>query len=145
MVQQPGPDNALGQAKFIFPNPHYVFLHDTNHREHFDDKVRTFSSGCIRIEHPMEFARLVLDDPDWDDAAIQSAIETGKTRTVYLNDPLPTFILYWTVDPLTEDGVPRFLPDVYDRDDRILTALDAPFRFVPPDDLPGWLEGQNSP
>lgn len=140
VVQQPGPDNALGQAKFIFPNPHYVFLHDTNHREHFDDKVRTFSSGCIRIEHPMEFARLLLDDPDWDDAAIQSVIETGQTKTVYLNEPLPVFILYWTVDPLTEDGVPRFLPDVYDRDDRIFTALEAPFRFEPPDDLPAWIE-----
>jgi murein L,D-transpeptidase YcbB/YkuD len=61
VVQRPSPDNALGQAKFIFPNPHFVFLHDTNHREHFDDQVRTFSSGCIRIEYPMEFARLVLD------------------------------------------------------------------------------------
>lgn len=140
VVQRPGPDNALGQAKFIFPNPHFVFLHDTNHREHFDDQVRTFSSGCIRIEYPMEFARLVLDDPDWDDAAIQSVIETGQTKTVYLNEPLPVFILYWTVDPLTEDGVPRFLPDVYDRDDRIFTALEAPFRFEPPDDLPAWIE-----
>ena len=140
VVQRPGPDNALGQAKFIFPNPHYVFLHDTNHREHFDDQVRTFSSGCIRIEYPMEFARLVLDDPDWDDAAIQGVIETGQTKTVYLNEPLPVFILYWTVDPLTEDGVPRFLPDVYDRDDRIFTALEAPFQFEPPDDLPEWIE-----
>ena len=145
VVQRPGPDNALGQVKFIFPNPHYVFLHDTNHREHFDDQVRTFSSGCIRIEYPMEFARLVLDDPDWNDAAIQGVIETGQTKTVYLNEPLPVFILYWTVDPLTEDGVPRFLPDVYDRDDRILTALKAPFRFEPPDDLPAWIEEQNDP
>jgi len=145
VVQRPGPDNALGQAKFIFPNPHFVFLHDTNHRDHFDDQVRTFSSGCIRIEYPMEFARLVLDDPDWDDAAIQGVIESGQTKTVYLNEPLPVFILYWTVDPLTEDGVPRFLPDVYDRDDRIFTALEAPFRFEPPDDLPTWIEEQGSP
>jgi len=142
VVQRPGPDNALGQAKFIFPNPHYVFLHDTNHREHFEDQVRTFSSGCIRIEYPMEFARLVLDDPDWNDAAIQGVLDTGQTKTVYLNEPLPVFILYWTVDPLTEDGVPRFLPDVYDRDGRILSALEKPFRFVLPDDLPAWIEGQ---
>jgi len=145
VVQRPGPDNALGQAKFIFPNSHYVFLHDTNHREHFDDKVRTFSSGCIRIEYPMEFARLVLDDPDWDDAAIQGVLDTGQTKTVYLNEPLPVFILYWTVDPLTEDSVPRFLPDVYDRDGKILKALEAPFRFVPPDDIPAWVEGQDAP
>jgi murein L,D-transpeptidase YcbB/YkuD len=144
VVQQPGPDNALGQAKFIFPNPHFVFLHDTNHREHFDDKVRTFSSGCIRIEYPMEFAQLVLDDPDWDDAAIQNVIDSGQTKTVYLNEPLPVMILYWTVNPVTEDGTPEFLPDVYDRDDRILRALEAPFRFVPPEDLPGWIEEENS-
>lgn len=139
VVQQPSPDNALGQVKFIFPNPHFVFLHDTNHREHFDDKVRTFSSGCIRIEYPMEFARLVLDDPDWGDAAIESVIEGGKTKTVYLNEPLPVMILYWTVIPVTEDG-PRFLPDVYDRDGRVLKALEAPFTYAPPEDLPTLLE-----
>jgi murein L,D-transpeptidase YcbB/YkuD len=145
VVQRPSPDNALGQVKFIFPNPHFVFLHDTNHREHFDDEVRTFSSGCIRIEHPMEFARRVLDDPDWDDAAIQSVIDSKKTRTVYLNEPLPVMILYWTLNPITADGTPEFLPDVYDRDDRILTALEAPFKLVLPDDAPDWLEEQDSP
>ena len=143
VVQQPSPDNALGQVKFIFPNPHFVFLHDTNHREHFDDKVRTFSSGCIRIEYPMEFARLVLDDPDWGDAAIESVIEGGKTKTVYLNEPLPVMILYWTVIPVTEDG-PRFLPDVYDRDGRVLKALEAPFTYAPPEDLPTLLEADNA-
>jgi len=143
VVQQPGPDNALGLAKFIFPNPHFVFLHDTNHRDHFDDKVRTFSSGCIRIEYPMEFARLVLDDPDWDDAAIEKVIESGKTKTVYLNEPLPVMIIYWTVIPVTEDG-PRFLPDVYDRDGTVLNAFEAPFRFVPPEDLSTLLEEDNA-
>ena len=144
VVQQPSPDNALGQAKFIFPNPHFVFLHDTNHREHFDDKVRTFSSGCIRIEYPMEFARLVLDDPDWDDVAIQSVLDTGQTKTVYLNEPLKVLILYWTVNPITEDGTPEFLPDVYDRDDRVLQALEAPFRFVAPEDMPAWIAEQDA-
>jgi murein L,D-transpeptidase YcbB/YkuD len=140
VVQRPGPDNALGQVKFIFPNPHFVFLHDTNHREHFDDKVRTFSSGCIRIEHPLEFARLVLNDDQWDDAAIQGVIDSNETKTVYLKEPLPVLILYWTVNPITEKGAPEFLADVYDRDDRVLRALEAPFRVVLPDDMPSWLE-----
>jgi murein L,D-transpeptidase YcbB/YkuD len=87
VVQKPGPDNALGRAKFIFPNPHFVFLHDTNHREHFDDEVRTFSSGCIRIEHPMEFARLVLDDPDWDDEAIHSVIDAKHCTGHSISSP----------------------------------------------------------
>jgi len=144
VVQRPGPDNALGRVKFIFPNPHFVFLHDTNHREHFDDKVRTFSSGCIRIEDPMGFAELVLNDPKWDEAAIQSVLDSKRTRTVYLNEPLPVFILYWTVNPITESGIPEFLPDVYDRDDRILKGLEAPFRYVPPDDAQAWMEGDNA-
>ena len=126
--------------KFIFPNPHYVFLHDTNHREHFDDKVRTFSSGCIRIEHPFEFARLVLNDEKWDDEAIQSVINSKQTKTVYLKDPLPVLVLYWTVNPITEKGSPEFLADVYDRDDDVLRALEAPFRVVQPDNMSSWVE-----
>ena len=140
VVQRPGPDNALGMVKFIFPNPHYVFLHDTNHREHFDDKVRTFSSGCIRIEHPFEFARLVLNDDQWDDAAIEDVVNAKVTKTVYLKEPLPVLVLYWTVNPITEKGVPEFLADVYDRDDRVLKALEAPFRAVLPDNMATWLE-----
>ncbi len=140
VVQRPGGENALGLVKFIFPNPHFVFLHDTNHREHFDDKVRTFSSGCIRIEHPFEFARLVLNDDKWDDAAIQGVVNSSKTKTVYLKEPLPVLVLYWTVNPITEKGVPEFLADVYDRDDRVLKALEAPFRVVLPDNIATWLE-----
>jgi murein L,D-transpeptidase YcbB/YkuD len=144
VVQRPGPQNALGQAKFIFPNPHFVFLHDTNHREHFDDNVRTFSSGCIRIENPMEFARLVLNDPKWDADAIQGVIDSKQTKNINLKEPLPVLILYWTVNPITEDGSLEFLPDVYDRDDRILKALEAPFKFVPPDDFSSRLDELNT-
>jgi murein L,D-transpeptidase YcbB/YkuD len=140
VVQRPGGENALGLVKFIFPNPHFVFLHDTNHREHFDDKVRTFSSGCIRIEHPFEFARLVLNDDKWDDAAIQDVVNSKQTKTVFLKEPLPVLVLYWTVNPITEKGVPVFLADVYDRDDRVLKALEAPFHVVLPDNMPSWLE-----
>jgi murein L,D-transpeptidase YcbB/YkuD len=140
VVQRPGGDNALGLVKFIFPNPHFVFLHDTNHREHFDDKVRTFSSGCIRIENPFEFARLVLNDDKWDAAAIQDIINSKQTKTVYLKEPLPVLVLYWTVNPITEKGAPVFLADVYDRDDNVLKALEAPFRAVLPDNIATWLE-----
>ena len=99
-----------------------------------------FSSGCIRIEHPMEFARLVLNDEEWDDAAIQDVIDSKVTKTVYLKEPLTVLVLYWTVNPITEKGVPEFLADVYDRDDDVLRALEAPFRVVLPDDMPSWLE-----
>ncbi|MEM9302744.1 MAG: L,D-transpeptidase family protein [Pseudomonadota bacterium] len=139
VVQRPGPENALGQVKFIFPNPHFVFLHDTPHKEHFDDQVRTFSSGCIRIEKPFEFARLLLDDPQWTDESIADLIEAGQTKTVYLDEPLPVMVLYWTV-VFGADGEPRFLPDVYDRDGAVLAALDAGFTVVPFDDFPEGLD-----
>jgi len=140
VVQRPGGENALGLVKFIFPNPHFVFLHDTNHREHFDDKVRTFSSGCIRIENPFEFARLVLNDDKWNDAAIQDVVDSEQTKTVFLKEPLPVLVLYWTVDTVTKRGEPEFLADVYDRDDRVLRALNGPFRVVLPDNVPSWME-----
>ena len=122
-----------------------MFLHDTNHPEFFDQEVRTFSSGCIRIEDWVEFAQLVLDDPQWDDAAIQSVVDSGQTRTVYLSEPIPVMILYWTVNPVTDDGTPDFLPDVYDRDGAVLAALEEPFRTVLPEDAERWLEEIGAP
>ncbi len=142
VVQRPGPENALGQVKFIFPNPHFVFLHDTPHKEHFDDQVRTFSSGCIRIQDPFIFAEKVLQDPDWNQASIAALVDTAETKTVYLDRPLPVLILYWTVVPDAKPS-PRFLPDVYDRDDAILKALNAEFQLVLPDDLPAWLNASH--
>ncbi len=138
--QDPGPHNALGLVKFIFPNPHFVFLHDTPHREHFDDDVRTFSSGCIRIENPMEFARLLLDDQEgWHAEKIQATVEAEKTKTVFLSEPLPVLVLYWTLT-VEEEGQARFLQDVYDRDQAVLDALNAPFAISLPSGLPSWAE-----
>lgn len=134
VVQAPGPKNPLGQVKFIFPNKHSVFLHDTNHKEYFVKNIRTLSSGCIRIENPLEFAELVLNDPEWNLLNIQNTVDAKKIKTVYLKQKLPVLILYWTVVP-TDDSGPKFLPDVYERDAAILKELNEPFKFVPPDDL----------
>ena len=82
----------------------------------------------------------MLNDKQWDDAAIQDVVNSNETKTVYLKEPLPVLVLYWTVNPITEKGTPEFLADVYDRDDRVLRALEAPFRVVLPDDMPSWLE-----
>jgi murein L,D-transpeptidase YcbB/YkuD len=136
--QAPGPHNALGLVKFIFPNPHFVFLHDTPHREYFDRDVRTFSSGCIRIENPMEFARLLLEDQEgWSAEKIRATVDAEKTKTVFLSEPLPVLVLYWTLT-VEEEGQSRFLQDVYDRDQAILDALNAPFAFSAPSGLPSW-------
>jgi len=125
--QDPGPNNALGRIKFMFPNPHLVYLHDTPHKALFERSKRTFSSGCIRVERPFVLAELLLDDPKrWSRDQILEAIEGGRTQTVRLPRPVDILLLYWTVE-VSPDGVVEFRPDVYGRDARVLTALDGPF------------------
>jgi murein L,D-transpeptidase YcbB/YkuD len=124
--QEPGPDNALGRVKFIFPNEHFVFLHDTPSRALFDRAERTFSSGCIRVDKPFELAELLLDDAQaWDPAAIRGVVDSGRTRRVNLRKPEPVLILYLTASVL-DDGSVSFPADIYDRDARVLAVLNGP-------------------
>lgn len=126
--QGSGPDNALGRVKINFPNPYFVYLHDTPHKEFFEKEERAFSSGCIRVERPLELAALLLNDPrKWNAAAMGEVIEAGQTRTVRLPKPVPVLLMYWTIDPGTEGRV-VFKRDPYGRDPRLAQALDAPFR-----------------
>ncbi len=131
-VQRPGPNNALGRVKFIFPNEHAVYLHDTPSKPLFDVAERAFSHGCIRVENPFDLAEILLGSDDWDREQIDATIESRETKTVFLAEPLPVLILYWTaeVDP---DGLVHFYNDVYERDQRIATALDAPFTIELPE------------
>jgi murein L,D-transpeptidase YcbB/YkuD len=127
LEQRAGANNLLGRVKFVFPNPFFVFLHDTPQKSLFGAAQRTFSSGCIRVEDPLELAELVLDDPAWTRARLEAEVATGNTRSVHLKAPLPVLVLYWTASVDTRGRV-RFLPDVYERDPRVLAALDAPAR-----------------
>ena len=132
--QEPGPKNALGEIKFIFPNKHFVFLHDTPGRGLFDRAERTFSSGCIRVENPFELAELVLNDPKkWDRQALQRVRDTRQTQRINTPNQVMVLILYLTAS-IERDGRPRFLKDVYNRDARLLKALDGPVRI----ELPKW-------
>jgi murein L,D-transpeptidase YcbB/YkuD len=127
--QDPGPDNALGQIKFMFPNPHFVYLHDTPSKDLFERDVRAFSSGCIRVERPLELAELLLNDPDqWSLEKIRSAVDTRKTQTVTLPAPVPVLLYYWTAQGQA-DGSVHFKNDVYRRDPAVLKALDGEFKF----------------
>jgi len=127
--QAPGPKNALGRIKFMFPNPYAVFLHDTPARGLFERSGRLLSSGCVRIEDPLSLAEIVLADPGrWNQQTLQVAIDTGKTQTVSLPRPWPVLILYWTAE-LDAAGRVRFLPDVYDRDPALLAALNGEVRL----------------
>jgi murein L,D-transpeptidase YcbB/YkuD len=125
-LRQPsGPDNALGRVKFIFPNEHAIFLHDTPSRELFMADQRTFSSGCIRVERPLELAATLLyDQDDWTPEKIAAVVDAGKSETVFLKHPLPVLIVYWTVS-VGASGDLHFARDVYGRDAAVLRALGA--------------------
>jgi len=126
--QAPGDANALGRIKIMFPNPYLVYLHDTPSRSLFDRDERAFSSGCIRVERPFELVERLLHDPDWDGAALQRAVATGRTQTIRLAKPVKILLIYWTVDE-TDDGRIVFKRDVYDRDARLWQALNERFEF----------------
>ena len=134
--QESGPDNALGRIKFVFPNPHFVYLHDTPHKELFDRPERTFSSGCIRVENPLELAELLLNDPEkWSREKIAAAIATDKTQTLTLPEPVAIMLLYWTV-VIEPDGTVNFRNDIYGRDKKVLQALEGEFNISLPEGLP---------
>lgn len=125
--QEPGPTNALGRIKFIFPNKHFVYLHDTPSKSLFQRTDRAFSSGCIRVERPFELAELLLDDKtNWSQEKIMTVIESRETKTVFLPEPVPVMLLYWTVS-FDEDNTIRFKKDVYGRDEAVLKALEGNF------------------
>ena len=127
--QDPGPDNALGRIKFMFPNKHAVYLHDTPGKELFRHTERTFSSGCIRIEDPYGFAELLLDkDPGWNRERVIAAVDSLKTRTIRLRSPIVVILLYRTVD-VDENGAVLFKQDIYNRDPPIIKALGKTFSF----------------
>jgi murein L,D-transpeptidase YcbB/YkuD len=128
-VQRPGPNNALGRVKFMFPNEHFVYLHDTPSRDLFDRESRAFSSGCIRVEDPLELARLLLRR-DWDQDRIDGILAAGRTQTVTLDDPITLLLLYWTAEVDADQRV-VFHADVYARDANVGAALAAPFRPSP--------------
>ena len=139
-VQRPGPTNALGRVKFIYPNPHFVFLHDTPSKSLFQRTERTFSSGCIRVENPFELAELLLDDPEkWNSRTIQKLLDTEKSKTVFLKEPMTVMMLYATVGIAVEEVV-RFYNDIYQRDAGVLKPLNGEFEFSLPADAPEYIK-----
>lgn len=125
LVQGPGPANALGRVKFMFPNRHAVYLHDTPSKSLFATAERAFSSGCIRVENPFELAEELLG-PAWNQDRIRRVLDSGEITTVSLPVRLPILLLYWTAS-VGEDGAIHFYNDVYGRDPAIVDALDKPF------------------
>lgn len=121
--QDPGAMNALGAVKFMFPNKYNVYIHDTPSKELFNRADRAFSSGCIRLNKPMDFVEyLIKDDPKWDMDRVKKALEAGKEQTITLGKPLNVHILYLTA--WSQQGTIHFRKDLYSRDEAVLNALE---------------------
>jgi L,D-transpeptidase YcbB len=125
LQQTAGDHGALGRIKFLLPNRYIVYLHDTPNKELFEKSRRSFSSGCIRVENPVDLAELVLQDKGrWSRSQILEVIKRGKTRTVVLQKQIPVYILYLTAVAKGDELL--FPDDVYNLDDNVLKALNKP-------------------
>ena len=121
--QRPGPMNALGGVKFMFPNQYMVYLHDTPKTELFSRSRRDFSYGCIRVEDPPALAAWVLRArPEWTPERILAAMNGEKSVQVNLSSPIPVLILYVTAR-VDENGSADFYDDIYGHDARLAQAL----------------------
>jgi L,D-transpeptidase YcbB len=120
--QRPGPQNALGDIKFIFPNNTNIYLHHTPAPQLFERARRDFSHGCIRVEAPVALAQFVLqNDPRWTQQRIETAMQAGKAQTIRLAEPIPVVLAYSTVVVL--DGTVYFFDDIYGHDKKLANAL----------------------
>ena len=129
LVQDPGSMNALGELKIIFPNRHSVYLHGTPSVSLFKKANRAFSSGCIRLEKPVEMANwLASHDTAASEAQIRAAVASGKNRHIRFGSPIPVHLTYMTVT-VDDDGVPNFWRDIYKRDRQIQFVE----RYAPPE------------
>lgn len=133
--QDAGQDSSLGQVVIRFPNDYAIYLHDTPHRELFAKTVRATSSGCIRVENPLQLVELLFNDPvRWNSAGIQKQLANGRTENIRLPVKVPVLLAYWTVD-LNSDGRVTFKPDVYDYDSTVLRSLNQPVKVSSLDTL----------
>ncbi len=120
--QRPGPKNALGKVKFMLPNVHNIYLHDTPAKEKFASTSRAFSHGCIRLSRPVELAHTIVDTiPGWSAERVDAVLASGQNTKVVLPRKIPVHLIYATAFK-GENGI-EFRPDVYGRDRKLYNAL----------------------
>ena len=115
LMQSPGPRNALGKVKFLFPNEHAVYLHDTPSKKGFQHNTRTLSNGCVRVEGALSLAAMLLEPQGWSRSKIEKTLAKGDPVKLTLDKPLPVHTLYLTAMP-GRDGQVTFYDDSYGRD-----------------------------
>jgi murein L,D-transpeptidase YcbB/YkuD len=125
LVQPPGPSNVLGRVKFVFPNKHDVYMHDTTQKGLFNNAVRAERHGCMRVQYPDQLAELVLaHDKGWSKAQVQSTFDAGGDNHVVLDRKIPVYITYFTVR-VNEDGTLATFRDLYGHDAKMIAALNG--------------------
>jgi len=121
-VQSPGTYNSLGMVKIIFPNDFAVYLHDTNHKEYFEKTDRSLSSGCVRVQDPLELTEYLLaDKKNWNLEKITETLKTEKTKNATFKSDIFIHQLYWTAS--SDKDLLYFMPDIYDLDQSLYTKL----------------------
>ncbi len=147
LVQPPGPSNVLGRVKFLFPNSHDVYMHDTTQKFLFAQPVRAESHGCMRVQNPEQLAEVVLaHDKGWSTARVESTFDAGDDYHVTLDHKIPVYITYFTLR-VNEDGSISTFNDVYGHDARMIAALNGQSYFsdtVAQDDMSAPWNGQDA-
>ncbi|MCP4329087.1 MAG: L,D-transpeptidase family protein [Alphaproteobacteria bacterium] len=124
--QDSGDGNALGRVKFMFPNSHSIYLHDTPSKHLFGRAKRSFSHGCIRVQNPLDMAEIVLGQMSkWTRASIDSQVASGNRKIVNLGQTIPVHLTYLT-NWVNKDGSIYFREDIYGRDKLLAEALASP-------------------
>ena len=125
LVQPPGPGNVLGRVKFVFPNTHDVYMHDTTQKFLFNNAVRAESHGCMRVQNPNLLAQVLLKkDKSWSEARVESTFDAGDDNHIALDQKIPVYITYFTLR-VNEDGSFSSFNDLYGHDARMAAALDG--------------------
>jgi murein L,D-transpeptidase YcbB/YkuD len=120
--QLPGPNNALGRVKFMFPNDYNIYLHDTPSKLLFDEADRAHSHGCVRVADPPALAEFVLHArADWNADRIRTALDAGRRVQVNVRPAIPVYLVYLTA--FVRDGEVAFRDDIYSRDDPLIRSL----------------------
>ena len=128
--QPPSRNNVLGQMKFMFPNEHSVYMHDTSSKQYFKQNVRTYSHGCIRVQNPRKLADLLLNnDKGWSSKRVGRILANGSNHSVELNSKIPVHITYLTA-VIDDNGKLKTYRDYYGHDRRISAALNGKAHLI---------------
>jgi L,D-transpeptidase YcbB len=123
--QKPGSSNSLGKVKFLFPNSHNIYLHDSPSRSLYIQEKRAFSHGCVRLSYPEKLANFVLEPEGWTPERVKKALLPGKESWVKLENKLAVYIVYFT-SWVENDGQLHFRNDVYKRDEKLKNEMIPP-------------------